>query len=253
MRAGNRRPIELRLCRERGRDRKIVTNMKSSSLPKPRTSRRSSGDAAAQYIRTLIFDGYLRPGARVPQDDVAQALGISRIPVREALVALGQQGWVTIEPNRGAFVASLDERAVRDHYELYGLLYGFAAKKALERSGDTLGEKLGQLADDFSKTVDPAEAQRIALAFHAAVVQAACSPRIDVAVRAPSALVPANFYEFVPTAMKRQRAGFSAVARACRRGDGQQAADEYTKMMRGVAGEVVRLFRRRGLFSSSDD
>ena len=156
--------------------------MEPLSLPDPPSQRRSSGDAAAQYIRTLIFDGHLHPGARVPQDDVAEALGISRIPVREALIALGQQGWVTIAPNRGAFVTAFDERAVRDHYELYGLVYGFAAKKALERSGAVLGEKLSQLARDYSNTSEPAEAQRIALAFHAGVVEAACSPRIDVAV-----------------------------------------------------------------------
>jgi len=225
--------------------------MASAPLPQRQLSRRSSGEAAALYIRKLIFDGYLRPGARVHQDDVAQALGISRIPVREALVALEQQGWVTIEPNRGAFVAPLDAQAVRDHYELYGLVFGFAAQKALERSEGVLGEKLGQLAADYADVVDPAEAQRIALAFHAAVIDAACSPRIHVLVRALSALVPGDFYELVPNAMGLQRAGFSAVARACRRGDGRRAADEYAKMMRVVGEEVVRLFRRRGLVELS--
>lgn len=225
--------------------------MAPASLPQRQLNRRSSGEVAALYIRKLIFDGYLRPGARVHQDDVAQALGISRIPVREALIALEQQGWVTLEPNRGAFVAPLDEQAVRDHYELYGLVYGFAAKKALERSEAVLGEKLVQLADDYERTADPAEAQRIALSFHAAVIDAACSPRISVVVRALSALVPGDFYELVPNAMALQRPGFSAVARACRRPDGERAADEYAKMMRVVAGEVVRLFRRRGLFERS--
>ena len=52
--------------------------------------------------------------------------------------------------------------------------------------------------------------------------------------------------------MATQRAGFSAVARACRRGDGDRAADEYVKMMRVVAGEVVQLFRRRGLFERGE-
>jgi DNA-binding GntR family transcriptional regulator len=222
--------------------------MAPASLPERQLNRRSSGEAAALYIRKLIFDGYLRPGARVHQDDVAQALGISRIPVREALIALEQQGWVTIEPNRGAFVAPLDEQAVLDHYDLYGMVYGFAATKALERSEGALGEKLGQLADDFANASDPAEAQLVALSFHAAVIDAASSPRIDVVVRALSALVPGDFYELVPNAMHLQRPGFSAVARACRRGDGDRAAGEYAKMMRVVAGEVVRLFRRRGLF-----
>jgi DNA-binding GntR family transcriptional regulator len=111
-----------------------------------------------------------------------------------------------------------------------------------------LGEKLTQLASDYENTTDPAEAQRIALSFHAAVIDAAGSPRVNVVVRALSALVPGDFYELVPDAMKLQRAGFTAVARACRRGDGERAADEYARMMRVVAEEVVRLFRRRGLF-----
>jgi DNA-binding GntR family transcriptional regulator len=226
--------------------------MASASLPERQLRRRSSGEAAALYIRKMIFDGYLRPGARVHQDDVAQALGLSRIPVREALVALEQQGWVTIEPNRGAFVAAFDDRSVHDHYELYGLVYGFAAKKALERSDGVLGEKLGQLADDYERTDDPAEAQRVALAFHAALIEAAGSPRIDVVLRALSALVPGDFYELVPDAMVLQRVGFRAIADACRRGDGDAAADEYGRMMLGVASEVVRLFRRRGLFEPAE-
>jgi DNA-binding GntR family transcriptional regulator len=220
-------------------------------LPERQLNRRSSGEAAALYIRKLIFDGYLRPGARVHQDDVAQALGISRIPVREALIALEQQGWVTTEPNRGAFVAPLDEQAVRDHYELYGLVYGFAAKKALERSNGVLGEKLVQLAADYSRAAEPAEAQQIALAFHGAVIEAASSPRVDVVLRALSAMVPGDFYALVPNALELQREGFDGIAAACREGDGDQAAEQYANMMLRVATEVVSLFRRRGLFDAA--
>jgi DNA-binding GntR family transcriptional regulator len=222
--------------------------MADAPLPEHQLNRRTSGGSAALYIRKLIFDGYLRAGARVHQDDVAQALGISRIPVREALIALEQQGWVTIEPNRGAFVAALDEQAVRDHYELYGLVYGFAAKKALERSNGVLGEKLAQLAADYSRALDPAEAQQIALAFHSAVIEAALSPRVDVVLRALSAMVPGDFYALVPDALELQREGFDGIAAACQGVDGDRAAAEYARMMQRVATEVVILFRRRGLF-----
>src|SRR3954463_4295590 len=78
----------------------------------------SSADLAGRYIRRLIFDGYLTHGQRVPQDEIAQALGISRIPVREALIALSTRGWVSIEHNRGAFVNAFTDREVRDSYEL---------------------------------------------------------------------------------------------------------------------------------------
>src|SRR5258707_915798 len=164
--------------------------MAERSLPERQLTRRGSGEQAAVYIRKLIFEGYLKPGDRVHQDDVAKALGISRIPVREALVALEQQGWVTLEQNRGAFVTSLDEQGVRDHYELYGLIYAFAAKKAIERSESALGEKLTQLAADFSVATEPREAQNIAIGFHWAVIEAARSPRVEVVLRGLSAMVP---------------------------------------------------------------
>jgi DNA-binding GntR family transcriptional regulator len=218
------------------------------AIPERELYRLSGGEAAALYIRRLIFEGRLRPGERVPQDEIARALSISRIPVREALVALEQQGRVTVEKNRGAFVALLDEQAVCDHYALFGLLYGFAAQKALERTDSLLGEKLTQLAEDFSRADGPGEANRLAIAFHGAVVDAADSPRIDVVLRAMSALVPGNFHTLVPNATQLQRPGFIAIARAVKRGDGARAAAEYTKMMGRVAREVVVLFRERGLF-----
>jgi DNA-binding GntR family transcriptional regulator len=220
------------------------------SLPARQLARRGSGEQAAVYIRKLVFDGYLKPGDRVHQDDVAKALGISRIPVREALVALEQQGWVTVETNRGAFVTSLDERAVHDHYELYGIIYGFAAKKALERSDSALGEKLTQLAADFARATEPREAQAVAIEFHYAVTDAAASPRIEAILRGLSAMVPGRFYERVPEAITRQRTGFAEIADACARDDGDRAAIAYASMMRDVGNEVVRLFRNKGLFVS---
>src|SRR5213075_1965678 len=100
-------------------------------------ARLSSGDHAEVYIKRLIFDQHLKAGDRVPQDDVASALGISRIPVREALIALEREGWVTIEMHRGAFVNEFDEQTVRDHYTLFGLVYGFATRRALARDDGT--------------------------------------------------------------------------------------------------------------------
>src|SRR6195952_660204 len=107
--------------------------------------RRSSGEQAALYIRRLIFDGVLREGDRVPQDAIAKRLGLSRIPVREALLSLEREGWVTIKPHRGAFLGALDETVVRDHYELYGHVFGFAAARAAERSTPEMLVKLADL------------------------------------------------------------------------------------------------------------
>jgi len=225
-----------------------------ATIPPPGAAmiRQSSGEQAAVHIRRLIFDGELRPGDRVPQDEIAHTLGISRIPVREALIALEREGWVTIEMHRGAFISAIDAQAVRDHYELYGLVYGFAARRALARDDPELIERLNAIEQRLVPTDDPEEMGRLSVEFLAAVVDAAHSPRIKVVLRAMSALVPGDFFSEVPGAMDVQRRGLPAVLRAMRRGDGDRAAAEYLRLMRRMGDKVVQRFKERGLFDPSD-
>ncbi len=213
-----------------------------------RLVRTSSADHIALHIRTLIFDGVLRPGMRVPQDAIAQDLGVSRIPVREALIVLEHEGWVTIEMHRGAYINALDKRAVHDNYELYGLIYGFAAQRALARAGDELPEVLADLQRRFADATDPAEQQQLSISFHAAIVRAAASPRIIVVLRAMSALVPGDFFEMVPDSVDVEKRGLAAIVRAMKKNDGERASAEYAKMMRQVGNKVIVLFDERSLF-----
>ena len=198
----------------------------------------------------MIFEGELEAGQRVPQDEVATMLGISRIPVRESLIALEREGWVTIELNRGAFVNALDARSVRDNYELFGLVYGFAAERALDRSGPDLIETLRGLKTQ-SATKDPFEFEVVATEFLAAVVDASRSPRVKVLLRAMSALVPGEFFAVVPDAMAVWRRAFGVILKAFERGDEHAAAEEFQRAMRRVGEKVVDVFEERGLLQVS--
>jgi DNA-binding GntR family transcriptional regulator len=215
-----------------------------------RIVRTSSAEHIALHIRTLIFDGVLRPGMRVPQDAIAQDLGVSRIPVREALIVLEHEGWVTIEMHRGAFINALDKRAVQDHYELYGLIYGFAAQRAMVRSEDDLAGSLADFQRRFARATRPDEQQQLSIAFHGTIVRAAASPRINVALRAMSSLVPGNFFALVPAAVDVERRGLAAIVRAVKKHDGAQASTDYARMMRQVGNKVILLFDERSLFSA---
>ena len=214
--------------------------------------RKSSGDHAATYIKRLIFDQHLRAGDRVPQDEVAQALGISRIPVREALIALEREGWITIEMHRGAFVNDFDEQAVRDHYSLFGLVYGFAARRALSRDADAggLAGELDAILAGLGPDDDAAKAGHVALAFHDAVIRHARSPRIQTIMGAMSGLIPGNFFAVVPGAIPVEHRGLHAIAKAVRKASGDGAAKEYEKMMRAHGDLVVALFASRGFFAA---
>jgi DNA-binding GntR family transcriptional regulator len=212
--------------------------------------RLSRGDEAAQYIRGLIFDGDLTPGDRVPQDEVASVLGVSRIPVREALITLESEGWVTIELNRGAFVNGYDANSVLDHYDLFGMIYGFAARRALVRSsGQELADHLEDVVRQTVHEEDPARMTQLALAFNRAVIGAAGSPRIKSVTRGLGQLVPGDFFSMVPQAIDVQRKGMRAVARAIKKGDADRADVEYRKLMHAVGTVVFALLDERGVLA----
>lgn len=78
--------------------------------------------AVLAEIRRLILDGQLRPGSPVRQDAIAASLGVSRVPVREALKILEGEGQITYRPHRGYFVNELTERDVREIYRMRELL-----------------------------------------------------------------------------------------------------------------------------------
>ncbi len=83
---------------------------------------RTSEAIAAAELRDAILRGELAPGAKIRQEATAQALGISLIPVREALKTLAAEGIVTYRPQRGYFVTELPATAIADMYVVRNLL-----------------------------------------------------------------------------------------------------------------------------------
>jgi DNA-binding GntR family transcriptional regulator len=224
----------------------------SLSAPDGSVVRQASGVQAAAYIRRLIFDGELQQGTRLPQDQIAKALGVSRIPVREAVVALEREGWVTARLHKGAFINSFDEATIRDHYELFALVYGLAIRRTIARNDQEVMDELALRAADVAATADPLEVQKGAVAFHSLVVEAAQSPRIPVVLRAMSAFVPGPFFVLVPAAVAPEQQGLLAIVRAARKGDAEKAVEEYGRMLRQQAEAVVQLFVERNLVTRSE-
>lgn len=220
------------------------------SRPDPASSRRSSGHVAAEYVRSLIVTGELRADERIPQDELADALQISRIPLREGLIALEREGLIRIELNRGAFVNRFDAEAVMDHYELFGLTYGLASRRAMARGvGGGLAERLAEIAESLERTADPATFRERVLEFHGVILDAARSPRIAASLRAAPRLVAGNFFAEIPGAMRAERVGLAAIIDAFRAADPVAAGDAYVAMLREQGELVVGVLTARGVFA----
>ena len=97
------------------------------------TDRASLSKVVSEQIRSRILDGKLRPGERLVEDRLSAELGVSRVPVREALRVLSTEGLVRLEPNRGASVADVSAETVADLVEVRTLLEALNARLAARR------------------------------------------------------------------------------------------------------------------------
>ena len=89
-------------------------------------------EAVLAELRRAILEGDLRPGTQILQDTVAERLGVSRVPVREALKILEGAGQISYSPHRGYFVAELSYEDMVEVYRLREMLEGEAVSVGLE-------------------------------------------------------------------------------------------------------------------------
>src|SRR5215212_9866302 len=87
-------------------------------------------------MRDFIVEGHLPPGARIPERQLCQTLGVSRTPLREALKVLATEGFIELLPNRGARVRELTEKDIRELFDIVGGLEFVAGRAACEVISD---------------------------------------------------------------------------------------------------------------------
>ena len=139
-------------------------------------------DVVAEEIRAMILRGELGPGERLLEDRLAEQLGVSRNPVREAIRSLEATGLVEVIPRRGAYVGRIDADDARKLLEVRGLLEGFAAETAAAQADGELLDTLDRIIDEGQRasvagnSVRAAELHRD---FHLAIEQVAANPYLE--------------------------------------------------------------------------
>jgi DNA-binding GntR family transcriptional regulator len=115
------------------------------------------GDVAYNAVREAIQEGNFKSGDRISEYKIAEWLGISRTPAREALQRLENEGLLTAHPRRGLVVASIDDDAFDQLYAVRELLEGAAAAMAAKNATEAEIAKLGQLVESQATHVDDPE------------------------------------------------------------------------------------------------
>ena len=132
----------------------VVTPASLSLVP------RALYEVVAELLRQRIFKRELEPGSWIDELKIAQAYGISRTPLREALKVLATEGLVTMKVRRGAYVTEVSEQDLHDVYHLLSLLESDAASMVATHASEAQIAELQALHKQLEATVRPGKVDR---------------------------------------------------------------------------------------------
>lgn len=138
-------------------------------------------DVVFNTLRQAILTGDLKPGERLMEIHLANKLGVSRTPIREAIRKLELEGLVTMIPRRGAEVAQITEKSMNDVLEVRRSMDALCAELACDRISEQELVALEKACDDFAEAVKTKDIRKIAqadVALHDIIVQATGNRRL---------------------------------------------------------------------------
>lgn len=138
-------------------------------------------DVVFNTLRQGILKGDLKPGERLMEIHLADKLGVSRTPIREAIRMLELEGLVTMVPRKGAEVARISKQDLQDVLDVRKVLDSLATRLACERITDEQKEELKEAAENFVKATKDKDATTIAaadVAFHDVILKASANKRL---------------------------------------------------------------------------
>lgn len=183
-------------------------------------------------LRDAIVDGTFAPGEQLRDGDLAQWLGVSRTPVREALLRLAASGLIVARPGRSTVVAEMDEATVRHARDVVAAMHQLAARLAVPRLTPSVIEGMRRANERFAGALESGDAGAAIEAddeFHGALVAASDNPAIGTVLEQFEPVVRrAEILRFLSVDRFASRERHDALISLCEAGDADAAADlEY--------------------------
>lgn len=202
-------------------------------------------EVTIDQIRSAIVSGELPLGSKLSEQRLADTLGVSRSPVRDALAALQSEGLVNVSPKRGSFVFTPDLREVDDLCEHRAVLETAALRKGIAQDHAPLIQRLEDACDTMQAALKQSDPQGYSVGdrqFHAGIVQASDNQSIIRAYNHTTSPVKAlrtHLFTIMDEGTDRSMSEHIAVLQACRARD----ADLATSLLETHIGHLAEAFR----------
>ncbi|WP_253863234.1 GntR family transcriptional regulator [Prauserella halophila] len=203
---------------------------------------------ATQEIRRRVFAGEMLPGTKVDQDSIAEDLGISKLPLREALITLEYEGLIENVPRRGAFVARITRNDIHDQYRVFGLVSGLAAERAATNISERELGILNDLADRMESGADREEQEQLNSEFHRRINHASESRRLLSMLGTLVKTLPQGFYEAHDEWPDKAHQDHRQIVKALTARSGSKARAAIEKHFADGADRAVALLEQQGFW-----
>jgi DNA-binding GntR family transcriptional regulator len=221
------------------------------TVTSPRLVRAKTSAAVVEYVLDELFAGRIKSGDRIDLDEIGTTLGVSRLPVREALLILERDGVVSTRYHRGVYVEPFDAESITDDFEIMGLLSGVAVRRLAETRDPEIIGTLQGLVDEL-RAADPQDqeqAYQLVRTIISIEHRAGGSRRLRAAMRSHAGSMPSAFRMITDRSTADTLKAHERVLRAVRAGDGEKAARYRLEDFRDAGRRVVRSLEKSGVIS----
>jgi DNA-binding GntR family transcriptional regulator len=204
-------------------------------------------DQVVAHVINLVMTGKLRSGDRIDRNEIAKDLGLSRVPIQEAMVQLEHDGIVSTRYHRGAFVERFDEATLREHHELYGLLNGLVSARAATNPTPRVLAELDSAMRLLRSAKDGKSFQEACWIYRDTINDEYAGPRLHAAILASQNFAPSDFWATYPRFKSEFLPTYEDETQAIRGGDPAAARAVWDRRAELMARIMVAELTRRGV------
>lgn len=222
-------------------------------LRRPRV--RSMSDQVTDTVRHMILMGELRPGDQVTQDQLAGELGVSTMPVREALLQLSHEGFIDGGRGRSFRVARTTRGDIKDVYWMHATLAGELTARACEQLEEPDLRRLAEIHRQWQDAVRAGDGRRLEstnFEFHRLINHAADSPKLLRLMRNTVRMIPEDFYIMVASWAEAATASHGLILEALEARDAQAARAEAMRHVQQSGDLLIEFFDENGYWTAPE-
>ena len=218
-----------------------------SLTPFPNPAPVIANESIADALRADILRGNLKSGQALKQDEIAAQFGVSKIPVREALIQLKAEGLVNFYPNRGAFVSELSAAEADEIYVMRIALETAVLARAIPSLTVAQLKRADEILDAIDQEENIAKWGELNWEFHATLYTPASLPRLMDTIKALHTNIARYLVLYLAgmAYQKESQKEHRAILAACRHGDTEKAVTVLEVHLRGAAEHLVAYLNKQ--------